>query len=444
MEVGPVILFLSIIITTFNRGFFSFPALGILVTLYGLLLILFFRNNKKINSSTNCHKIFSFVLVVSYTVFLFFSGGIYQTELIPSYFLLFLPIFFLPLVLTYLLPDIFFGKKQLKLRFFVLLIAAFVLRILIIIASPEPIIDVYTIQKEAPQLLLSGTNPYDAVYTQVYPGVKNDYYSYWPVSFLAQIPFIILFKDPRVLPAIADVAAALLLYLLGKGSIAAQALSLIYLYRPNSNFIIEQSWLDPSAIFLVLLIYYLWQKHKNKLYILGGLMGLLAGLKLYYALMLPFFILLTYKKGSLRTVIKLCLGLIFTLTITVYPFLLWNRGKFIQNTFLDFLTVETRPSVIPLHQSLNLNTLYYILTGKDIPLFIVLPIFVGIVSLLFYKLANSKKTDKDDSYLNKIIVAQALVFLSLFIIFQYAFINYYYFVTGLLILWSVIKVRGLR
>ena len=93
-----------------------------------------------------------------------------------------------------LLPVLFLLQKRPAGRdtlpaFIFFLIYAFFLRMLMLIGSPSPGIDVFIILKEAPLKLLQGINPYRTLYTAVFPGVVPDYYGYWPASFFFTLPF---------------------------------------------------------------------------------------------------------------------------------------------------------------------------------------------------------------------------------------------------------------
>ncbi|MBI4990590.1 hypothetical protein HZB96_00680, partial [Candidatus Gottesmanbacteria bacterium] len=201
-----LLLFLSIIITTFNRGFFSFPALVMVLSILAILVKLFLKSPKQ--AFRIPLPFLQLLFVVVYSLFMFFSGGIYQGDNLASYLLYFLPLVSFPLVLTYILDLRNFSSRVLKYRFYFLLLLALTVRILIIIASPRPVIDVFTILKESPFVFLSGQNPYDTVYSPVYPGVATDYYPYWPASFILQIPFVYIFGDPRILLGFADILVA--------------------------------------------------------------------------------------------------------------------------------------------------------------------------------------------------------------------------------------------
>src|SRR4030042_3732144 len=97
-------LFLSFLITSFNNGFFSIPGVSCLVVLEVLLIILFFRRTPS-KSGNNIQKpadyLLPFLLIISFSLLLFFPNGICQIYPVLSRLILFLLIFFYPLILSY-------------------------------------------------------------------------------------------------------------------------------------------------------------------------------------------------------------------------------------------------------------------------------------------------------------------------------------------------------
>lgn len=423
-----LLLFLSIIVTTFNRGFFSFPALVIVLSILAILVKLFLKSPKTVFKISL--PFFQLLFVVIYSLFMFFSGGIYQSDNLASYLLYFLPLVSFPLVLTYIFPIRPFSFRVLRYRFYFLLLLALTVRILIIIASPRPVIDVFTILKEAPLSFLSGQNPYDTVYSPVYLGVATDYYPYWPASFILQIPFIFLFGDPRILLFLADILSAAGLFFLGRKNYLAQLLVLIYLFRPNSNFILEQSWTTPLPLLLIILSIIIWENRRELL--LGVVLGVMTALQPIYAIFLPFFLLIS---KSWR---KLILGYLTIVAIFVAPFFLWNPGKFLDKTIFVYFKPASLVPTIPVHLSLNLSTAFYTFTGWDIPNLLSISFLFIISLIIFYRLWLMKKQATD---INQLLLGITIFFYAFYLLFRQAFINYYYFASGLLILWLVFMSR---
>ncbi len=341
-----------------------------------------------------------------------------------SFFLTFLPLLFFPLVLTYAISHPFLSRSSQKKRFIFLILLALVIRLLMITASPNPTIDVFMILKEAPLRILSFINPYNTVYSTVYPGQVLDYYPYWPVSFLLQIPFIMIFNEPRILLIMADILSAVLLYFIGKKTQTSEILSLVYLFRPNSNFIIEQSWLTPLLFFLAMLSFYFVSLKKDSL---GGLiLGLLIGIQ-------PVFAVLTAFYGVLaKNLKKFLLTAAIVVSVIVLPFVLWDSYNFFDKTVAVYFKDPALVPTIPVYMSLNLNTFLHIFAGFDIPAFLS-ALILSFISLLILKILFLRKSE------SVVVLATALFLLNFYFLFRQAFINYYYLITDFIILWGVIK-----
>lgn len=426
MDLFPFIaLFLSVLVPTFYRGFYSPAGLTTLISLFFILLINFNRRieKEKLSGDTGL-SLLRFAFISVYFLSLFFSDSIYQTDAVAAAILTVIPLLLVPVVVSFARPQAEYSGSTARRRFVFLLAAALILRILVIIASPKPAIDVFVMLREGPLAALSLKNPYNVPYSQVYPGVRGNYFTYWPFSFLIQIPFIFFFGDPRVLFSLADIGTALLIYFWGRKKEPAVLLALIYLFRPNALFIIEQSWLAPLASFFVILTFYFWEKRKNRGILTGLALAGITGLQPYYGILLPF--LIRGNKGKEN--IKLLFTFILTLSLIVLPFYFWNPAEFLDQTFgFYFRNAGNLPSV-PMYLSLNFNTLYFSLFRKDLP-FIVS--FAFMASVLIYVLAVVNRYQRAALRL----LGLGLVFLNFYMFNRFAFINYYYFVSGIIIFW---------
>ncbi len=433
----PIILFLSIIITTYNRGFFSLPAFAVLCSLVILLSYSFFVEVKYFSAHSKeftSRTLLTLVFLITYTLFLFNSSGIYEMNSSLSFFLTFLPLLFFPLVLTYAISHPSLSQSSQKKRYVFLILLAFITRLLMITVSPSPNIDVFMILKEAPLRILSFINPYNTVYSTVYAGQTLDYYPYWPVSFLLQIPCILIFNEPRILLIMADILSAVLLYLIGKKTLTSEILSLIYLFRPNSNFIIEQSWLTPLVFFMILVSFCFITVKKHQLG--GAVSGLLIGIQPIFAIMVPFYCLM------MKNIRNFLLTFLTTVSIFVIPFMLWDFNSFIEKTIAVYFKDPKLIPTIPVYMSLNLNTFMHFFAGYDIPavLSIVILSFLFLLLLKKLYLLRLKLTSKNESqYQSVVLLAVSLFLLNFYFLFRQAFINYYFLISDLIILWGVIK-----
>lgn len=434
-----VILLLSILITTFNRGFFSLSGLAILVALFCLLVHIFIQKKKKsVENHSRLYDSYVLVFFISYSLSLFFSGGIYETNARFSFLISLTPIALFPVVLSFLKTSS--TPKDEAYRFFVLLVGSGILRFLMIAASPSPVIDVFTILREAPHVFLGGGNPYEHVYSMVHPGIQTDYFAYFPAAFLLELPFVWLFSDPRVLLIVADIASSYLLYRVGGKKPLAQILALIYLFRPNSLFIIEQSWLTPLAFFLIAFSFFMRERARG---IASGItLGALMALQPLYWAASPFFFMLPGVR--LRMFTAACI----TAAGVILPFFIWSPASFVAKTILVYFKDPSLLPTIPVHLSLNLNTLFFMLTGSDISSYLSIGLSIMLLVWIVFALIPhlgrgkkvvSKKGNEDDK--SQVLLGLVIFYPGFFLLFRQAFINYYYFATDLLILWLVVDSR---
>jgi hypothetical protein len=196
-----------------------------------------------------------------------------------------------------------------------------------VVASPDPVIDVYGWLRDAPGHLLRGHNPYAATYDSPYEteharrlGVllpaEARPAAYPPLPILVAAPFRAAGLDVRWANAGCDLVAALALLLAGRTRgrpVTGALLAGAYLHLPQAPFLIEQAWYEPMLAatlgtglwlverrrwgyvllalgltgkqFGVVLLPSLWQARR------GERLALLAGLALVLAVVwLPFYL----------------------------------------------------------------------------------------------------------------------------------------------------------
>lgn len=128
-------------------------------------------------------------------------------------------------------------------------------RVLVLVASPHPHIDVFDTPDRAVDFLLSGLNPYVQAYPDIYNG-KYDYtpgLPYWPGTLVAAALGKLVFGDIRAAYIIGDLLGAGALFVLAvqraqlrleTGLLAAA----VWLAFPVSLFVAEQAWVDPLVL----------------------------------------------------------------------------------------------------------------------------------------------------------------------------------------------------
>lgn len=304
-----------------------------------------------------------------------------------------------------------------------------------VIASPNPVIDIFTLLKEAPIKLLQGINPYNSSYTQVYSGTITDNYTYWPFSIYLEMPFVLIFNDPRVILIIADILAGAGLYYIGGKTSVAKLFSLIYLFRPNSLYMIEQSFLTPIYTLLTYLFFFAILRFKP--FLTGISLAILSGIQPLYLILIPLTANLWQKKLRIISVFLLMY------LLGVLPFYIWDKTSFIDKNILFYFKSINELQTIPIHSSLNLNTVIFIMTGKDLPFLLTFTLLVIITGFLFMR----GKFIKENNYilkLNKQLLLTVIFFYLFFLLFRQSFIYYYYFAGNMLILWLTLEARELK
>jgi hypothetical protein len=156
-------------------------------------------------------------------------------------------------------------ERSWRLRLAIILFAGVAGRGLAILASPNPVIDVFIWGRDAPRVLLQGRNPYATVYENPYitqrarergldrwADSKQGFYPPW-TTLTGAVPTL-LGLDVRWLNAVADGVAALLLVVVGSqarrpdiGILCAS----IYLCAPRSAPQVELGYMEPQLAALL-------------------------------------------------------------------------------------------------------------------------------------------------------------------------------------------------
>lgn len=426
------LVFFTALLTTFARGFFDWRSAAILVLVY-VLLVCQFLAGKKLPVALPGASQLNLLLLVLFSFFLFFIGGKDETRAVPAYLLIFFSLFTFLLLLSFIFDFKKIPPLLVRWRFIIFLVLAMVMRLLMLAATPQPNIDLFYALKISAVSLLHGQNPYQAEYTRTEPD-SPVHFNYWPVTFLAQVPLASVGADPRLLFVFTDLACAVLLYYLGRQTKAAEIISFIYLFRPNANFIIEQAWLSSLEFLLIILAIYAALK-KPRAWLYGLSLGLLAATKAYYLMLIPFAFALFPKKEAMKSL----LVFIAVLVAIVAPFFWWNPRSFIAETILinvsrqGDVTPATNP---PFHIALNLNNVYYNITGRDAPSILMPLLTLGALIFILDQLASRPQKSVPDA-----VLGMALLLFTFYLFYKGPFINYYWVGTDLILLWLVLLYR---
>lgn len=185
-------------------------------------------------------------------------------------------------------------------RWGILLATGAILRVLAVVGSPEPVIDVHTWLTHAPRFLLEGVNPYPAHYPSPYGTERARRFhisdpaaehigagGYAPGAILTGLPAALLGFDVRYINIAGDVLAAVLIVLVGAkfGCLEVGLLaSALYLCLPRAAYMTEQSWYEPQLAALFGL-FALWMPRRP--WAAGVVLGGLFGLKQYIVMLVP-------------------------------------------------------------------------------------------------------------------------------------------------------------
>jgi hypothetical protein len=243
----------------------------------------------------------------------------------------------------------------------------FAFRGLVLVASPDPIIDVYALARDNADHVLHGRNPYQNDIVSPYDTAAA--YSlgifepddprpaaYPPHSFLAAAPFRLFGGDARWPNVIGDTLAAVAIFGVGvkRGRpMTAYLAATTWLFVPRSAFIIEQAWFEPMLGGLLGVGLWLSEFTGGRKwlgYILLGL-GLTAkqfGLPLLPALAWP------HRRNWLPLIVGLAVG-----GLVMLPFFLWSPHDFIDIVLKKHLV---RP---PQYHSITIASAFFHFGGVE-------------------------------------------------------------------------------
>lgn len=391
-----------------NRGFFYLPSIIALFVVFVTTVILIVKWNKLDYPNNNSLSFAYLLLVISILLSLMFYGGLYQSGLaIPvSQFILGIALLFATIQLF---PKISLPSRTL---FLYLGVAAIILRILMIISSPNPPIDAFYQLKEGAAGFIAGKNPYSLTFTRLYNWHESNYFTYLPSILLLTLPGTIIFADPRVSMMIIELISAYILYLyLGK-NLKAGFFAFTFLYSPMSLYVLEESYAD--IIIASLFIFLLYLNFKNFKNLMAVILGLIISSKL--ALITTFPLILRSLRLSKKTII---------LSITIFalitlPFLLWSPLDFYKDTLVIYQ--ETKEIFLPISLSLPAFLNRFSLPFPNILGF-------ALLSIIFVWLFFQQKRS-----LALMLVSLFLWLFSLSLFSWQAFVNNYYLMGTVLLL----------
>ncbi len=317
-------------------------------------------------------------------------------------------------------------------RFFALVAVFAAMAGSLILASPEPNIDVWHFRQRACHLLLRGENPYTADYPNLYADQRQVFgdfhpygpeelkdgrvqsYPYPPLSLILDLPGYLV-GDVRWSLLAALAAAALLTRAMGRrlglppGHVAELAIVLLLLC-PAGFSVIERSWIDPYLVLGTAACGWALAANRTRLVWIASAGALAA--KQYGLLWLPGL----WATGRCR--VRDLAGIGVVASLTVLPFLVWDA----EAMWKGLVTFHwQRP---PQKQALSLPSALAAETGQSLP-GLVAPLAAAAIGAAIALLAPRRMTT--------LFAGGAVVFLGFFLLSKWAFLNYYWFAMALLV-----------
>jgi hypothetical protein len=302
----------------------------------------------------------------------------------------------------------------------------FGLRVWMVTASPQPIIDVFNQFQESSAHLLHGLNPYSTPVTDPLEGAKNfgyhvTGYSYPPSNLYAHVLSYAALGDIRYGYIAAELVAMVCLYSLVAAShkTAAQLLVLLFLFHPRGLFTIEQAWTEPFLVGSAAGFLWLAVKRPTSRWV-PVVFGLFLSLKQY----LVFFAALFFAAAKRW---RLILPVSAVILLTWLPFLIWDSYSAVQNGLLFQFRTSFRDD------GLTLASVAFRWFGWESSKW--MAIAVGAATAAFTWQKFQARTI--GGYLYSSLITTLAVFLS----GSQAFCNYYYFLGALVLFLIAIRLR---
>lgn len=342
-------------------------------------------------------------------------GGIYQSRGVLYYFSS-LIIF---VIFVYSFFSHFIFRRQISRKEFIFFVViVFLLKIIMIITSFNPAIDVFDYLKYGALGFAGGNNPYQMLYHRIYSNLLPNYYGYMPGIVLLTTPLTVVFKDPRVTIIIFELLLAWLIYVINNKNIYGKILALIFLFLPLNLFILEQSYIESVVLFFILLAVFAIKK--RKLILLSVVSGVLLSLKQYNLLFSPLLIIEIFRlaRTNRKLPFKYLFLSIIVFILIVLPFFLWSPKDFFQDVIAwQFIAP-------PRYEGLTISAFFYHTFRFEFNSFVFLLVFgvIYVISIFFF---SKKKISFSESVV--------FIFFSFFIFNKWAFANYYYLVEVLML-----------
>jgi hypothetical protein len=313
-------------------------------------------------------------------------------------------------------------------------VVLFLLRVLTLVISPHPRIDVWVNGNHGVDTLLAGGNPYTAAYPDIYRG-RYGYapaFSYGPAYLYWVTPFRAWLGDVRYGTIAADLVTAALLLAIGrKGRLdprVSWTAAMVWLANPVSLFVLEQAWIDPILIVgaagvTVAALHERWR-------LVGALLGFVSCAKQYGVLVVAFalvWILRHYRRMILRVGTMLAAAVL----VLFGPFVWLDAGAFLRSTILAYIDFAPR------RDAFSLTSWLLVTYGVQLPQGLLLGLYGTAAGTAALWLWLARRPDLRDW-----AVILPIVYGFVFLLGKVAFCNYYYFVSFLVMNYVLLEAAG--
>ncbi|MDA0338175.1 MAG: hypothetical protein O2782_23645 [bacterium] len=295
------------------------------------------------------------------------------------------------------------------------------------IASPTPGIDVYYFQLQAAQALLTGWNPYEFTFvniygsgTELYPTGEAVSYPYPPMSFAFALVGHLL-GDVRWSLIACHLAAAGLLFATARQRALpitdAIVFGGLFLYLPYGPFVSEQAWTDPTVTFSLGLMSLFLARRQPTAALWAA--GLAIACKQTMILLVPLLWALWRRIRGAHL-----LPLFAIAAVTYGAFLLWNAGALWDDVVTFHLLTPFRARALTYSAYVNYLT--------DSPP----PAWLGLVALVTgvttavvgLRSGGAAATPCDGARVWRFYAGLCFAYLVTALCSKHAFMNYYYVV----------------
>ncbi|HUS81475.1 MAG TPA: glycosyltransferase 87 family protein, partial [Armatimonadota bacterium] len=284
-----------------------------------------------------------------------------------------------------------------------------------IIASPNPVIDVYSVLDQTPRALLRGENPYRYQVVSPYgterarrfrvsgERVEENLEIYPPGVIVLATPWVAAGLDPRWLMVVCWLAAGVLVWWLAlrnpDTAPVACHLAGAVLLMPSASFTTEQAWIDPCYAVL-----FLGAMAAPLPVLAGALMGLSLAAKQTAVCVLPAFLVIWRRRP------RALLGLGVALLALFVPFAAWDAHELVRDLVLGYAQRATRAN------AMSLPGLVLARTGVTLP---ALPLAIAALALGLIAAWRARNCT------GTLVAGAGLTVCAFSILSKYAYLNWY-------------------